>query len=207
MYTLITVLHVFVCFFLMLVVLLQAGKGGGMGMTFGSAGAQQVFGGRGAGGLLERITAGTAMVFILTSAALAHHASRTESTRLVEISDQKKKAREDQKAKQVAEDAAEAAKAKKELEQKGDKGTPPAPGVTPAPVAPLVPPAEQIKPQGDNGSDKAVTPTADSNKDKEPAKDTDKDTEKKRRPRPIPVDNSDSDKKAADKADPEKAAE
>ena len=37
MVTLITIVHVFVCFFLILVVLLQAGKGGGMGIAFGSS--------------------------------------------------------------------------------------------------------------------------------------------------------------------------
>jgi preprotein translocase subunit SecG len=49
MVTLITIVHVFVCFFLILVVLLQAGKGGGVGIAFGSATSSQVFGGRGAG--------------------------------------------------------------------------------------------------------------------------------------------------------------
>ena len=147
MYTLITIIHCFVCIFLMLVVLLQAGKGGGMGIAFGSAGAQQVFGGRGAGGLLERVTAGTAIVFLLTSVTLAHHASRTESTRLVEISDQKKKARDEAKAKTAAEDAAAAAAAKKDLEK---KGAAPGPSGSAVPVAPLAPPAEQVIAPDDN---------------------------------------------------------
>ena len=45
MVTLITIIHVLVCVFLILVVLLKAGKGGGMGLAFGSSGAQTVFGG------------------------------------------------------------------------------------------------------------------------------------------------------------------
>ena len=49
MVTFITIIHVFVCIFLMLVVLLQAGKGGGMGVAFGSSTSSAVFGGRGAG--------------------------------------------------------------------------------------------------------------------------------------------------------------
>ena len=50
MTTLITIVHVFASIFLILVVLLQSGKGGGMGAAFGGGGGGgQVFGGRGAG--------------------------------------------------------------------------------------------------------------------------------------------------------------
>ena len=41
-------IHITVCLFLMLVILLQAGKGGGVGAGLGGATTQQVFGGRGA---------------------------------------------------------------------------------------------------------------------------------------------------------------
>ena len=58
----------------MFVVLIQQGKGGGMGSAFGGASAQ-VFGGSGAGNLLTRATAICAAVFMLTSVALAHEAS------------------------------------------------------------------------------------------------------------------------------------
>ena len=47
------VVYVFVCFFLILVVLLQQGRGGGMGSALGGATAQ-VFGGRGAGNFMTR---------------------------------------------------------------------------------------------------------------------------------------------------------
>ena len=56
MVTLITIIHVFVCLFLILVVLLQQGRGGGMGSALGGATAQ-VFGGRGAGNFMSRLTA------------------------------------------------------------------------------------------------------------------------------------------------------
>src|SRR6185369_236805 len=79
MVTLITILHVIVCLFLILVVLLQAGKGGGMGLAFGSSGAQSVFGGSGAGNFLTKITAGTAIAFMLTSLTLAYFASANEN--------------------------------------------------------------------------------------------------------------------------------
>ena len=70
----VTIIHVFVCVFLILVILLQQGRGGGMGAAFGGA-SQQVFGGRGAGNFMTRLTWGCAMVFILTSVSLAYIAS------------------------------------------------------------------------------------------------------------------------------------
>jgi preprotein translocase subunit SecG len=77
--TLVTILHVLVCVFLILVILLQAGKGGGMGAAFGGAGAQTVFGGRGAQTLLGKVTSISAAIFMLTSVTLAYNASRSSS--------------------------------------------------------------------------------------------------------------------------------
>jgi preprotein translocase subunit SecG len=74
MTTLLSVIHIFVCLFLILVVLLQQGRGGGLGSAFGGA-SQQVFGGRGAGNFMTRLTWGCAMVFIMTSVSLAYIAS------------------------------------------------------------------------------------------------------------------------------------
>jgi preprotein translocase subunit SecG len=73
--TLLEIVHVFVCLFLMLVVLLQQGKGGGMGAAFGGGATQQVFGGRGAGNILTRATAICAGIFMLTSVSLAYVSS------------------------------------------------------------------------------------------------------------------------------------
>jgi preprotein translocase subunit SecG len=73
--TLLDILHIAVCLFLMLVVLLQQGKGGGMGAAFGGGATQQVFGGRGAGNLLTRATAVCAGLFMLTSVSLAYFSS------------------------------------------------------------------------------------------------------------------------------------
>jgi preprotein translocase subunit SecG len=72
--TFLNIVHVFVCLFLILVVLLQQGRGGGMGGAFGGATAQ-VFGGRGAGNFMTRLTAICAAVFMVTSMALAYIAS------------------------------------------------------------------------------------------------------------------------------------
>jgi preprotein translocase subunit SecG len=68
-------LHVLVCAILIFVVLLQQGRGGGMGATFGGGGATQVFGGRGAGNLLTRTTSICAGLFMLTSVTLAYKSS------------------------------------------------------------------------------------------------------------------------------------
>jgi len=89
--TLLDIIHIFVCAFLMLVVLLQQGKGGGMGAAFGGGATQQVFGGRGAGNILTRATAVCAGIFMLTSVSLAYVSSsgdRDLKARIVE--DQRK---------------------------------------------------------------------------------------------------------------------
>lgn len=69
-----TVVHVISCAFLILVVLLQPGKSGGLG-AFSGAAAQQVFGGRGAGNFLTKTTWIIAAVFFMTSLSLAYLSS------------------------------------------------------------------------------------------------------------------------------------
>jgi len=79
----IQILHVIVSIFLILVILLQAGKGGGVGSAFGGAGSQTVFGGRGAQTFLGKITAAAAGIFFLTSLTLSY-ASGTSGRSVVE---------------------------------------------------------------------------------------------------------------------------
>ena len=67
--TFVNVLHVLVCVFLILVVLLQQGKGGGLGAMSGAT--AQVFGGRGAGNFMTRLTTICAVIFMGTSISLA----------------------------------------------------------------------------------------------------------------------------------------
>ena len=72
METLVKIVHVMVCIFLMLTVLLQAGKGGGMGAAFGGGTSMgTVFGGSGAGNFLKKLTVAAAMIFMITSMTLA----------------------------------------------------------------------------------------------------------------------------------------
>ncbi|MFQ5912377.1 MAG: preprotein translocase subunit SecG [Nitrospinota bacterium] len=63
--------HVVVGLFLILVVLLQTGRGASLGAAFGGA-SETMFGARGPGSFLSKLTTGAAIVFILTSLALAH---------------------------------------------------------------------------------------------------------------------------------------
>ena len=69
-----TVLHVMVCLFLIVVVLLQRGKGADIGAVFGGGSGATIFGSRGAGNFLTKLTTGAAVVFMLTSLSLAYFA-------------------------------------------------------------------------------------------------------------------------------------
>src|SRR5262249_42667924 len=76
----ITVIHILVSLGLILVVLLQTGKGAEMGAVFGGSSAT-IFGSSGAGNFLTRLTSGMAIVFMITSLALGYFAGhRTSST-------------------------------------------------------------------------------------------------------------------------------
>ncbi|HEY0839896.1 MAG TPA: preprotein translocase subunit SecG, partial [Vulgatibacter sp.] len=79
----IQILHVLVAIFLVLVILLQAGKGAGIGAAFGGAGSQTVFGGRGAQTFLSKLTSVAAAVFFLTSLTLSFISS-TQARSVVE---------------------------------------------------------------------------------------------------------------------------
>jgi preprotein translocase subunit SecG len=70
-HTFLSVLHVIVGLFLILVVLLQAGKGAAMGASLGTAGSQAMFGSSGAGNFLTKLTTGAAVIFMVTSLSLA----------------------------------------------------------------------------------------------------------------------------------------
>ncbi|OGP93125.1 MAG: preprotein translocase subunit SecG [Deltaproteobacteria bacterium RBG_16_48_10] len=75
----ITVLHILVCFALILIVLLQAGKGAEMGAAFGGA-SQTIFGSTGAMGFLSKLTTIAAVVFMITSLLLAFTSTRRASS-------------------------------------------------------------------------------------------------------------------------------
>ncbi|MCF8027090.1 MAG: preprotein translocase subunit SecG [Desulfobacteraceae bacterium] len=72
MHVLIIIIHLFVCFSLIGIVLLQTGKGASMGAMFGGAGNQTLFGNTGASTFLGKITTVAAVVFMVTSLSLAY---------------------------------------------------------------------------------------------------------------------------------------
>jgi preprotein translocase subunit SecG len=63
-YIALVVIYIFVCFFLILVVLLQQGKGADIAGAFGGGGSQTAFGARGATTLLHKLTTGAFIGFI-----------------------------------------------------------------------------------------------------------------------------------------------
>jgi len=79
-----TVLHVMVCLVLIVVVLLQRGKGAEIGAVFGGGAGSTVFGSRGAGNFLTKLTTGAAVVFMLTSLSLAYFAQEGSQSTLFE---------------------------------------------------------------------------------------------------------------------------
>lgn len=75
-YTLLTLLHVLVCLFLIVVVLLQSGKAADLAGAFGGMGSQTAFGPRGSATLLSKATTASAVVFMVTSLSLSILATR-----------------------------------------------------------------------------------------------------------------------------------
>ena len=91
--TFVNLVHIFVCLVLMFVVLLQQGKGGGMGSAFGGASAQ-VFGGIGAGNILTRATAICAGIFMLTSVTLAYMSSSGDRALRAKVAEEQTKVKD-----------------------------------------------------------------------------------------------------------------
>jgi len=79
MITFLTIVHIAVCFFLVVIVLLQQGKGANMGATFGGS-SQTVFGSEGPMPLLNKITTLAAITFMVTSIALAYISSHKSTS-------------------------------------------------------------------------------------------------------------------------------
>jgi preprotein translocase subunit SecG len=76
MFTFLVILYIFVCLFLILVVLVQQGRGADLAGAFGGGGSQQTFGPRGASTFLHRLTTGFFVAFIVLALALAVLESR-----------------------------------------------------------------------------------------------------------------------------------
>ena len=77
MYILAMIVHVVVCLFLIIVVLLQSGKAADLAGAFGGMGSQTAFGPRGSATLLSKATTVSAVLFMLTSLTLSILATRS----------------------------------------------------------------------------------------------------------------------------------
>jgi preprotein translocase subunit SecG len=77
MYILLLIVHVIVCLFLIIVVLLQSGKAADLAGAFGGMGSQTAFGPRGSATLLSKATTISAVLFMVTSLSLSIMATRS----------------------------------------------------------------------------------------------------------------------------------
>ena len=142
-----TSLHVLIAVFLILIVLVQSGKGSDIGAAFGGGASQTVFGARGATTVLHKITSGLAVAFMATSLVLAVLAGQRTSRSVIP----------DEPAKPAAPASSAPAPAgapagAPAAEQKAPPGGPPAvaPGAPtgtagPGKAPPPAPPAEPTK--------------------------------------------------------------
>jgi preprotein translocase subunit SecG len=119
MYIALSFFHLVVALGLILIVLLQSGKGADIGAAFGGGSSQTVFGGRGAATFLSKMTTAFAILFMVTSILLTILSAQRGTSTLV---------REDKPA--PATQSAPAAPA---------APTPPAPAAQSAPAAPTPP--------------------------------------------------------------------
>jgi preprotein translocase subunit SecG len=118
--SLLVIIHILVCFVLIVAVLLQSGKAADLAGAFGGVGSQTVFGARGAGTLLSKMTTICAILFMITSLALWFVSSKgtksvikeeKQTTQPAEVTETKKKPTEEKAQ-------AQAPEKKQEKEQK-----------------------------------------------------------------------------------------
>jgi len=127
MVTLLIVIHVIVCLFLIVIVLLQHGKGADIGATFGGS-SQSLFGTEGPLPLLNKITTGAAIVFMLTSVSLAYYSSSSSTGSVMnELKKQKVKVEKPVESNETASPAPLP-------KQEASTGNPPAPEQPAAPA-------------------------------------------------------------------------
>ena len=122
MVILFTLIHIIVCFFLIVVVLLQSGKAADLAGAFGGMGSQTAFGPRGSATLLSKATTLAAAVFMLTSITLSILAQRSAAS---------------------SGSVLERQKAATKTSAPATPGKPAAPPVAPSGSAPVMPPAQK----------------------------------------------------------------
>lgn len=133
MLTLVTVIHIVVSLGLIMVVLLQTGKGADMGAVFGGA-SSTIFGSSGAGNFLTRLTSGMAIVFMITSLTLGYFSGKKPSASVFDS----RRPEVEQPARQQASPIAEEQASSAEKPQASTPSAAPQPAV-PQPEKPSVP--------------------------------------------------------------------
>lgn len=88
MTTFVEIVYVLITVVMILVVLLQAGRGGGLGTALGGGASQGVFGGGGGADFLAKLTQGLAAGFMVCAVYLAYASAHTGSSRLQAESDE-----------------------------------------------------------------------------------------------------------------------
>src|SRR5512136_2872602 len=83
-YYLITVLHILVCIILILVVLLQSGKGADLAGAFGGGASQTAFGSRGPASFLSKLTTAAAVLFMITCLSLSLMGDRRQEKSILD---------------------------------------------------------------------------------------------------------------------------
>ena len=80
MVTVISIVHVVVAIALILIILMQTGRGSDIGAAFGAGASQTVFGSSGSTPFLNRVTVGAAVIFMMTSLLLAYSSGHHRAT-------------------------------------------------------------------------------------------------------------------------------
>ncbi len=84
------IIHIFICFLLIMIVLLQTGRGADIGAAFGGGSSQTLFGSAGPGGFLTKITTAVAIIFMITSISLAYVSSHKTGSSIIKETKPKK---------------------------------------------------------------------------------------------------------------------
>ena len=87
MYTLVVILHIVVSLALILIILLQTGKGADIGAVFGGGSSQTLFGSSGPTSFLSKLTAAAAVVFMITSLFLAYFSGSRPASSIMKGAD------------------------------------------------------------------------------------------------------------------------
>jgi preprotein translocase subunit SecG len=129
-----------------LVILLQTGKGAGIGAAFGGGGGQTVFGPRGAGSFIGKITGGVAAAFMLTSLFLAYMSSTSATGVADKINAMNEEIASEVEEVEIGKEAKPATDSEDGTVPGTDTGSSESPSANPEPVAPENSPVEAPAP-------------------------------------------------------------